>query len=102
MLGHLARTPLEILYSEWKEERYAKLVVNRLFNKICDKLDVLRDDAAANTQASNKRKDSCNKGKTEEIGRLVLTRIPGLSSELEEEMVNKNAPYQLSLLNENK
>ena len=88
VFGRLARTPLDILYRGWRDVDDGELQVSDWVDNLCEHLEVLRNVAYSRaTKASRKRKEAYDKGKVDrqlEVGSLVLTRIPGLGSKLED------------------
>jgi len=80
--GRKARTPLDILYQEWREEQSSGLRVNGYVIRLKLMQDVVY--AKASKESSYRMKNYV-KGKTErtlEVGSLVLCRIPGLRFKL--------------------
>ena len=88
VFGRLARTPLDILYRGWRDVDDGELQVSDWVDNLCEHLEVLRNVAYSRaTKASRKRKEAYDKGKVDrqlEVGSLLLTRIPGLGSKLED------------------
>ena len=86
--GHNVRTPLDILYVGWRNDKARKLDVSSWVEELCSRLEVMREIAVSNalTESVN-RKVSYDKSSVDRIfceGNKVLCRIPGMVSKLQD------------------
>ena len=81
-------TPLDVLYSGWREKRLVKLSIDSWIAELCERLEVMRVIATGiGLSESKKRKTLYDRGKVDrqlKVGELVLCRIPEKNGKLEE------------------
>ena len=84
--GHNVRTPLDILYEGWRNNKARKFDVSSWVDELCSRLEVMREIAVSNALTeSAKRKVSYDKSLVDRTfceGNKVLCRIPGMVSNL--------------------
>ena len=94
--GHQVRTPLDILHQGWAEVAFKELDVSEWADWLIEKLEVWHDVCKERGQkASGKRKEAFDKKAVErdlEVNDLVLCRVPGMVSKLQESW---HGPYRL-------